>query len=223
MDILIILILLIIVFGSYIYIRITYNKYKKEDIKSLKSGFEVSRKIIDKYDLNNIYITESREALFSYYDSNRKVIRLTKDVFNDTSLVSCAISSMNATYAIEEKEGNKILKFRNTFKDLINIILYFGYLFLAVGALFGNIKIMLVGIALEYIILLYYMFTYNLEKKTKNRALIELINNKIITKKEQKKIETILKATSFIYMASIVFPVVKLFKLIVDFGNSKED
>ena len=223
MDILIILILIIITIGSYIYIEKVYRKYKKEDLKSLKSGFEVSRKIIDNYDLNNIYITESRDALFSYYDSNRKVIKLVREVFSDTSITSCAISAFNASSAIFDKSNNKLFKFRNNFKDLVNIILFLGYLVIAVGTLFGHINTILIGFALEYMVLLFYICTYKLEKDTKERALKELLDNKLITKKELKKVEETLKATSFIYIASIVFPIAKLFKLIVDFGNSNKN
>lgn len=223
MDILIILILIIITIGSYIYIEKIYRKYKKEDLKCLKSGFEISRKIIDNYDLNNIYITESRDALFSYYDSNRKVIKLVKEVFSDTSITSCAISAFNAQSAIDDKNNNKLFKFRNNFKDLVNIILYLGYLVIAVGALFGHMNTILIGIALEYMVLLFYIATYKLDRDTKKKALKELLDNKLITKKELKKVEEALRATSFIYIASIVFPIAKLIKLIIDFGNSNKN
>ena len=223
MDILVISILLFVTLGSYIYIEIKYKKYKKEDIKSLKSGFEISREIMDTYDMNNVYITESRDILFSYYDPDRKVIRLVKGVFNDTSITSCAISAFSAAYAIEDKKKNKLLKFRTTFSQLATIILYLGYLFLAIGILFGHIKTILVGIALEYMVLLFYVFTYKIEKDSRQLALKELIANKIITKKEVNKIDDVIKAASLTYIASLVIPISRLFKLIIEFGKSDKN
>lgn len=220
MDILIIIVLLVITLGSYIYIELTYKKYRKIDLKNLKSGFEVSREIIDNYDLNNIYITESRSILFSYYDYERKVIRLAKGVFNDTSIVSCAISATCASYAIFDKQSDKLFSFRKTFEKLVTIILYLGYVVIAIGILFGNIMTILTGVALEYTVLLFYILTYNLEKRINIRTLHELKDNKLITKNEIKKIEELLKANSYIYIASIFFPIARLIKLIIDFGKS---
>ena len=220
MDILIIIVLLIITLGSYIYIEIIYRKYKKIKLKNLKSGFEISREIIDNYELNNIYITESKNVLFSYYDYDRKVIRLANGVFNDTSLVSCAIAATCASYAVYDKQKDKLFSFRKTFEKLATTILYLGYIVITIGILFGNIMTILTGVALEYAVLLFYLFTYKLEKSIKIRALHELKNNKLITKNEIKKIEELLKANSYIYIASIVFPISRLFKLIIDFGKS---
>ena len=66
-EVLLILVLLFISLGTYIYIELECNKYKKVKVKSNLSGFEVSRKLLDSYDLNNIYITETKEFLQSKY------------------------------------------------------------------------------------------------------------------------------------------------------------
>ncbi len=223
MDIIFISVLILITLGSYIYIEIVYKKYNNIDIKKLKSGFEVSREILDNHNLNNIYITESRDILFSHYDSNRKVIRLAKGVFNDTSIASCAISAMTSGYALQDKKKDKLYLFRVKFENFINFILYIGYIIILVGTLFGHMHTVLTGVALEYVVLIYYFSTYSLEKKVEAIALDELIDNKIVSKNEINKVKELLKATSLLYIASLVFPIAWLFKFIVDFGNSNRN
>ena len=38
---------ILITIGAQIYIKVSYNKYKKESTKSNMTGFEVARKILD--------------------------------------------------------------------------------------------------------------------------------------------------------------------------------
>ena len=220
MNIVVFLILIMITFGSYLRIKLIYKKYGKVDIKKLLSGFEVSRKIIDSHDLNNIYITESRENIFSYYDSNRKVIRLVKGVFNDTSITSCAISATVSAYAIQEKNNNKLFVFRKTFNPFIKALLYIGYIIIATGLLFGHMGTLLVGAGLEYAILIFYFLTYKLEEDAKEIAKKELLKESIINKKELDNIDEVLNANMLINFASVIFPIAELFKKIIEYGNS---
>ena len=208
--------------GFYIYIEVTYKKYKKTKLKSNLSGFEVARKIIDNYDLNNIYITESKTELISRYDSNRKVIRLTNEVFNDESLVSCAISSIEGSHAILDKKEDKVFKIKELLMPFINILLIVGYLISLIGCFFGHITTIVVGLSIIDLIIFFHLIFYNNEKKSMKIATIELINNKIISKNEIRRIEKLLKVTSYTSFASIVFPVIELIKKVLIFGDSNK-
>ncbi len=217
------LILLLITLGSYIYIESKCHKYKKIVLRSKMTGFEVAREIIDNHGMNNTYITEIRGGLISYYDPTRKVIRLKKGVFNNTSIVSCGISSMVAANAIEEKRNNKLVKLRDNVTPILNIILYLSYIIIAIGGIFGHIKTTLVGIGLDYIILLFHIFTIGIEKKAKKIAYKELVDSKIICTKEKGKIEEILNCLTYKNIACIILPIVQLVKEIISFGNSNDE
>ncbi len=220
MDIVLVLLLIALTVSSYINLKKKLKKHSKEDIKSLMSGFEVSRKILDKYDLNNIYITESRQSIISHYDSDRQVIRLTNGVFNDTSVSSCAVSSLQSAYAIEHKKKDKWFIFREKINPLLKIILYFSYIVISIGILFGHLRTIYIGIGLDYAILLFHLFTYKIEKNSIKIAQSELLKNKIVNKKELEKVKEVLQAHSYIGIASIILPIAELLKRLVEFGNS---
>lgn len=222
MDVILLLILIAFTLGTYINIKNKEKKYKKEDIKSLMSGFEVSRKILDAHDLNNVYITESRESLVNYYNAERKVIRLVKGVFNDTSINSCAVSALESAHVLQDKSKDKLFNFRKNLIPFIKTILYVGYLVIVIGIFFGHMKTLLIGIALEYVVLIFNLATYKIEKNAVEIAKKELVKEKIVTKKEMLKIEEVLKANSFIYIASIILPIAEFTKRIVAFGNSNK-
>ena len=154
MVIAVLLFILLISLIFYIYIQMTYKKYKKVKLKKELSGFEVSRKIIDNYDMNNVYITEARNQLISKYDMDRKVIRLTDKVFNDEKIVSCAISSFEAAHAIQDKKNNQMFIIREKIIPFINILLIVGYLITLFGCFFGHVNTIIVGLLIIDLILL---------------------------------------------------------------------
>lgn len=217
-----VLILICISLGTYIYINVTYNKYKKIKIKSNLSGFEVSRKIIDNYDLNNVYITETKEYFISQYDSNRKVIRLVTNVFDGDNLVSTGISAVESGYAIIDKNNNNnnIYNIRKIVDPFIKILLITSYIIIVIGILFGHMNTLISGVSIDYLILIFYILTYSVEKEAKKNAIKELAINKIVTKKELSYVEKIINATILSNIASIIFPIVELIKKIIEFGKS---
>lgn len=214
-----VLFLMISVF-LYIHVVVELKKYNRKKLKSKLSGFEVSRKIIDNYDLNNIYITETRNDLISNYDSNRKVIRLTDKVFNEDDYSSCAISSLEAAHAIMDKKKDKMLIVKNKTLPVANILLVLGYLITIIGCCFGHINTIITGLCLIDFILLFHIVFYKIEVTARKIAIIELINEKIISKNEEKNIEKLLNVCSFKGIISVVFPVIELIKKIIQFGDS---
>ena len=59
-----------------------------------------------------------------------------------------------------------------------------------------------------------------MEKEASELALAELNNHKLITNKEQVKINKLLKVSSLIGLASVVFPFCELLKRLYEFGRS---
>ena len=222
MDIILVVILLTVTICSYCYVVKVFKKYNKIDAKSLLSGFEVSRKIIDRFDLSNIYITESRIAMFGNYDFKRKVIRLSKSYFNNTSLTSCVVSAKESVKAIQDKLKSKSYIFMSNAKPICDFICYVGYLIIAIGLLFGHIRTLRIGMGFELLVIIFYLLTFSIEKNNCNFALEQLIDNKIITKNEVGKVKELLNASMYINFASIIFPIVELLKRIIEFGDSSK-
>ena len=153
MDIILILILILLPLSVSILISVNINKYGKSDTKKYILGFEVARTILDENELENVYITESNEAIMSYYDFRRKVVRLKKEVFNNSNLKSCVISAKEASRAIMDKKKHQLYSIRNSLSTFLNILLYSGYTIIALGTLFGHIRTIYVGFAFVYSVL----------------------------------------------------------------------
>ena len=220
MDILLLLLAITITFSAQIYVSSTYNK--NNNIKSEKNitGFEVARQILDSHGLNNVYITETNGFLSDHYDSTRKVIRLSKEVFHGKSIASVSVAAHEVGHAIQDKNGYQFMRFRSLIFPLVNFASYTGYFAILIGVLLNSIQFIWLGIALEIIILLFQLITLPVEFDASNRALSELKKHKILTKKELNKSKIMLNAAALTYVASVLNTVLQILRLIIIYGNS---
>ncbi len=216
----VILIYIIAMVSLYLIISVKYKRYRKIKLKKDLSGFDVARAILDSYDLNNVYITESKEILYSNYDHKRKTVRLVKGLFNGKSLTACAVSAMNAVYAILDKKKNQLFIFKKDIEQFISLLIYIGYVIIIIGSIFGHVNTIWVGFGIEMLITFFYLVTISTEIEAKNMALKELIDNKIINAKEIKRIKELLTITSLIGVASVISPFAEIIKKAYEYGKS---
>lgn len=220
MDIILVLIALAITTLSQFYITSKYNKYSKVSNSRKINGFETARKILDKHGLNNIYITETEGTLTDHYDPTKKVIKLSKNIFNDTAITSCAVAAHEVGHAIQDKENYSFLKIRNSIVPLVNFSSYSGYIAIMIGLLFSSMTILWIGIALEIIVLLFQLITLPVEFNASKRALEELKKLNLVDANESGYIKEVLTAAALTYVASVVSTITQILRLIITFGNS---
>lgn len=223
MDIIILLISASITFIAQIYVSSSYNKYKKIKVKKDLTGFEVARAILDSHGLSNIYITETNGILSDHYDSSRKVIRLSKEVFHGNSIASFSVAAHEVGHAIQDKEEYSFMRFRSAMFPLVNFASYAGYIAILIGILFSSIKIIWLGIAMEIIILIFQLVTLPVEFDASKKALDELKKQSILNKGELTKSEDMLKAAALTYVASAINTILQILRLIFIFGNGNDN
>lgn len=222
MDIILVLIALAITTFSQFYITSKYNKYSKVSNSRKISGFETARKILDKYELNNVYITETEGTLTDHYDPTKKVVKLSKSVFNDTTITSCAVAAHEVGHAIQDKQNYKFLKMRNSIVPLVNFSSYSGYIAITIGLIFNSMPILWIGIALEVVVLLFQLITLPVEFNASKRALQELEALDLVDKNENGYVKEVLTAAALTYVASVISTVTQILRLIITFGNSNK-
>ena len=93
MDLIICLLIVIIPALAQLFISINYSKYKRIFNESKITGQEVARKILDSNNLEKIYVVATGGNLTDHYDSSRKVIRLSKDIYDNESIASLAVAA----------------------------------------------------------------------------------------------------------------------------------
>ncbi|MBE6161687.1 MAG: zinc metallopeptidase [Firmicutes bacterium] len=215
MDLSIFLCLLIVPVMALVMIIKNYNKCKNIINENNLCGVEIAHRILEKNKLDNIYVVEILNSLNDHYDSKRKVIRLSKEIFNENSMTSLVISAQQCAYAIQDKNNYSLFKIRCLLEKIIKAFIILSYILFLLG-LFANMTDAInLGIALISICLIYELLMLPVEFKANKIALSELKKLKIIEKSEEEIVSRLLRTMSFKYVASIITSLVDLIKYIM--------
>ena len=206
---------ILITIVAQICVSASYSKYKKIQNSKGLTGAEVAREILDKHGLSNVYVTETNGTLSDHYDPKRKVVRLSKDVYEGTTIAAVSVASHEVGHAIQDKEGYAFMRFRSSLVPLVNFSSSAGYFAILIGIFFGYVDFIWLGIALEIIILLFQLITLPVEFNASSRALNEIEKNNYLVETEKKGSKRMLSAAAFTYVASVLTALIQIFRLIL--------
>ena len=118
---------------AQIYVSATYKKNSKKDNAFGLTGYDVARKILDKNELNDLYVVETKGTMTDHYDPTRKTVKLSTDVYHGKSVASLAIAAHECGHAIQDKEGYLFLRIRSFIYPIVNLGTRLAYIILLLG------------------------------------------------------------------------------------------
>lgn len=222
MDLIICLLIIIIPALAQLFISINYSKYKRIFNESKITGQEVARKILDSNNLEKIYVVATGGNLTDHYDSSRKVIRLSKDIYDNESIASLAVAAHECGHAIQDKDGYFFMRLRSFIYPIVRIGTMFSYLVIFIGAIAEAMNIIYLGIALVALGLIFQLITLPVEFDASKRALIELKKLGLVTNDELDGAKKMLTSAALTYVAGVLASALELLRLIFIFTDRKD-
>lgn len=206
------------------FVNSRYKKYQKVNNKKGLSGQEVARMILDESGLSDVYVTEVKGVLSDHYDPNRKVVRLSTDIFHGESIAAASVAAHEVGHAIQDKEGYFFIRLRGFIFPLVSFASKFGYLAIMIGFLFNMLDLAWGGIGLLLVILFFQLITLPVEFDASRRALVHLEKMKILDKKEHSGSEEMLKAAAMTYVAGLATTLLEIFRyVLILIGRDRND
>lgn len=203
--------------GAQAYISMNYRKYKQISVKSNKSGFDTAREILDRNGLSNVLILETQGELTDHYDPSKKCVKLSHDIYHGKTIASVSVASHECGHAIQDKNGYKFLRFRNTIVPLVNFSSKIGYVAIMAGVLLSLVKLVWIGIAFEVIILLFQLVTLPVEFNASSRALKLIKEYGIVKDDEHDGAKKMLTSAALTYVAGVLSTLMEIFRLVLMF------
>ena len=210
---------LLITIISQILVSASYSRFKKKLNNKDITGFDAARKILDKNDLKDVMILETKGNLTDHYDPTRKVIRLSTDIYHGSSIASVAVAAHECGHAIQDKEDYTFLRIRHALIPLVSFSSYAGYIAIVIGCIFSSMNLIWLGILMEIVILLFQLITLPVEFNASSRALKNIEELNILEKSELKYSRKMLKAAAMTYVASVAAAVLEILRLLLIFGR----
>ena len=200
---------------AQIYVSATYKKNSKKDNAFGLTGYDVARKILDKNELNDLYVVETKGTMTDHYDPTRKTVKLSTDVYHGKSVASLAIAAHECGHAIQDKEGYFFLKLRSFIYPVVNIATSISYYIILIGFIFELLDLVYVGIALTSLGLLFQIITLPVEFNASKRAEKEIDKLKIASLDEKKGVKKVLTSAAFTYVAGVLASAVQILRLLL--------
>ncbi len=223
MDLLLFLLILIIPAIAQILVTTNYSKYKAIENDKKLTGFDVARKILDKHDLKDIYVVETRGNLTDHYDSKRKVIRLSSDIFHGSTIASLAVAAHECGHAIQDKDNYSFMRLRSLIFPIVNVATSISYFIIFLGVLFQSLNLVWLGIAFVSCGLIFQLVTLPVEIDASKRAKNIIKEMNLGTEEEQDGIANMLGAAASTYVAGVLSSALEILRLILIFNNNRDD
>lgn len=196
-------------------ISICYSIYKKKENSRKITGAEVAREILEKNGLNDIYVTATNGNLSDHYDPKRKVVKLSKDIYEGTTIASLSVAAHEVGHALQDKDGYLFMRVRSALVPVVNFSSTAGYFAILIGFLFNAMNLVWVGIVLEMVILLFQLITLPVEFNASRRAKKQLAEGRYLEDYELRGSRIMLGAAAFTYVAGVLSTLLQVFRLVL--------
>ncbi len=206
--------ILIIPIVAHFGVTLSVKKYK--GIKNSKdlTGREVAEIILKANGLEKVYIVETAGDLTDHYDPKRKVVRLSKDIYEGNSIASLAIAAHECGHAIQDKEGYNFMRIRSFIFPIVNIATKLSYFIIMIGLLFEFFDLIYLGILFSALGLLFQIVTLPVEFNASSRAKDEIIKLINPANEDNSGIAIVLFAAAMTYVAGVLTTLLNMLRLL---------
>lgn len=223
MDLLVLLLMLILPAIAQALVTISYGKYKQIQNDEGLSGFEVARKILDANGLKDVYVVETKGNLTDHYDPKRKVVRLSTDIYKGKTVASTAVAAHECGHALQDRDGYLYMRIRSIIFPVVNFATSISYFIIFLGVLFESLDLVWVGILLVGTGLAFQIVTLPVEINASKRAKEIISKLKLANENEQTGVSRMLAAAASTYLAGVLASALELVRLILIFGQRRDD
>ena len=220
-DYTIILLIPALLFGLYAQFKVssTYKKYSQVKNARGYTAAEVARKILDDNGLYDVAIVKIAGNLTDNFNPKTKTVSLSETVYNSQSVAAIGVAAHECGHAVQHAEGYTPIKIRSALVPVTNFGSTFGFIILAIGLLFGNYSIAMIGVLLYSLMAVFQAVTLPVEFNASNRALKTLASHYILEDDELKMSKKVLSAAAMTYVAALVPTLATILRLLLIVGS----
>lgn len=201
----------------------TYEKYKRIRTMNGYTGEQVARQILNGAGLYDIPIEMVNTRLGDHYDPVNRVLRLSPEVYNGSTIAAAGIAAHEVGHAIQHKESYQPLSFRNSIFPVVRISSNLSWVIFVAGIAMSIRPLINIGIIMFSVVVLFQVVTLPVEFNASNRALKILENRGIIYGEELKGAKEVLQAAAMTYVSAAIMSISQLIRLLAISGRKNNE
>lgn len=211
----------ILMMAVQLYVNSAYKKWSQIPARSRLSGADAANRLIQTGGLYGVRIEGIKGKLTDHYDPRTKVLRLSQDVYQGSSVASLAIAAHELGHAVQDNEGYFPLRLRAALVPAVSIGSTLGWIFIFVGLLLNYTNLAWIGVAVFSLGAVFALATLPVELNASARAKRLLSETGIISgEDEQRGVNNVLNAAALTYVAALVTAVMQVLYFVSMVGGS---
>ena len=204
----------------------TFKRYSNQYSRRGITGAEAAQRVLRNHGVHNVRVEHISGNLTDHFDPKTNVIRLSDQVYNNTSTAAIGVACHEAGHAVQYAQNYGPIKLRAAIVPVTNLGSKLAMPLILVGILLsflGNFSYTLVyvGIACFSLSVVFQLVTLPVEFNASRRAIRAIEDAQLLTPEEQKGAQKTLKAAAMTYVAAMAVALAQLIRLIVIFGNRR--
>ena len=204
----------------------TFNKYSKQYSQRRLTGAEAAQRVLAANGVYGVRIERISGNLTDHFDPKTNVIRLSDNVYSNTSTAAIGVACHEAGHAVQYAVGYAPIKLRAAIIPLTNFgskiampLILAGILFSTFGTMSDTLVYL--GIACFGFSLVFQLVTLPVEFNASRRAMQTIDSSNLLTEEEQRGARKTLTAAALTYVAATAVALAQLLRLIAIFGGGR--
>lgn len=202
----------------------TFHKYARERSLSGMTGAQAAQAILHNNGIYDVRVERVSGSLTDHYDPRTKTVRLSDSVYNSPSVAAIGVAAHECGHVMQHEEHYTPLELRTMLVPVANIGSHIGIPIILLGIILGGSPVLVnIGIWVFSLAVLFQIVTLPVEFDASRRALVCIEKYGIVTSEEKAKSAKVLKAAALTYVAAAAASILQLLRLILLFGNRRDD
>ena len=200
----------------------TYSRYSRVQSRTGMTGAMAAERILRANGIYDVRVEHIQGNLTDHYDPSAKVLRLSDTVYGSTSVAAIGVAAHECCHAIQRQTVYVPLKIRGSLVPVANLGSRLCWPLIVLG-LFFSYTFVQAGIIMFCAVVLFQLVTLPVEFNASSRALQILGDSGMLYQDEISSTKKVLGAAALTYVASVASSVLQLLRLILLFGNRRDD
>lgn len=204
-------------------LKSTFAVYRGRRSASGLTGAEAARRILNAAGITDVQIVPVSGSLTDHYDPRSKTVRLSEDIYGQTSLAAVGVAAHECGHAIQHHIDYAPLSIRSALVPVANFGSTLSWPLFFAGLIFSIQPLLTLGIALFSFAVLFQLVTLPVEFNASSRALHMLESTGILSRDENSGARKVLRAAALTYVAALASSILQLLRLIILAGGRRSD
>jgi len=174
------------------------------------TGAQTAQRILDVYGITDVVVEPVKSFLGDHYDPSHKKLRLSPDVYNGRSLVALGIAAHEVGHAIQHATSYAPLALRSTLVPMASLGSNLSIMLVIAGMIFNMMNLAIAGLIFFGVVVVFQLVNLPVEFNASSRAREILLNQNMITSKEDVVVGQVLNAAAMTYVAATLTAIMTL-------------